>query len=137
MVVSSFRPTIPHFARSSVNIRSERHGFARDHMIQLGDLAVPSKLKYWTVPVTLICLWYLPMAQNAPAISVEVAKKCGTLTDTAYPFRVPGNPAAGRTLGTAQDVRDYFNKCVANGGNMPGQAPEKENHQDTHPPKTR
>jgi hypothetical protein len=106
-------------------------------MIQLGDLAVPSKLKYWTVPVTLICLWYLPMAQNAPAISVEVAKKCGALTDTAYPFRVPGNPAAGRTLGTAQDVRDYFNKCVANGGNVPGQAPEKGNRQDIHAPKTR
>jgi hypothetical protein len=106
-------------------------------MIQLGDPAVPSKLKYGTVPVTLICLSYLPTAQNASAVSVEVAKKCGALTDTAYPFRVPGNPAAGRTLGTAQDVRDYFNKCVANGGNVPGQAPEKENHQDIHAPKTR
>jgi hypothetical protein len=106
-------------------------------MIQLGDPAVPSKLKYGTVPVTLICLSYLPTAQNASAVSVEVAKKCGALTDTAYPFRVPGYLAAGRTLGTAQDVRDYFNKSVANGGNMPGQAPKKENHQDTHTPKTR
>jgi hypothetical protein len=106
-------------------------------MIQPGDPTVPSKLKYGTVLVTLICISYLLTAQNACAVSVEVAKKCRALTDTAYPFRVPGNPAAGRTLGTAQDVRDYFNKCVANGGNVPGQAPEKENHQDTQAPKTR
>ena len=64
-------------------------------------------------------------------------RQCGTLTDTAYPLRVPGNPAAGRTIGSAQDVRNYFNKCVANGGNLPGQAPEKENHQDTEAPETR
>jgi hypothetical protein len=32
---------------------------------------------------------------------------------------VAGNPAAGRANGTAQDLREYFNKCVANGGNMP------------------
>jgi hypothetical protein len=98
---------------------------------------VQSKLKYGTVPVTLICLSYLLTAQNASAVSVEIAKKCSALTDMAYPFRVPGNPAAGRTRGTAQDVRDYFNKCVANGGNMPGQVPGKEDHQDTQAPKTR
>jgi hypothetical protein len=98
---------------------------------------VPSKLKYGTVPVTLICLSYLLTAQNASGVSVDVAKKCGALTDAAYPFRVPGNPAAGRTVGTAQDVRDYFNKCVANGGNVRGRVPEKENHQDTQAPKTR
>jgi len=106
-------------------------------MIQPGDPTVPSKLKYGTVLVTLICISCLLTAQNACAVSVEVAKKCSALTDTAYPFRVPGNPAAGRPLGTAQDVRDYFNKCVANGGNVPGQALERENHQDTQAPKTR
>ena len=100
-------------------------------MIQLGDLAVPSKLKYWTVPVTLICLSYLPTAQNASAVSVEVAKKCGALTDTAYPFRVPGNPAAGRENGTAKEVRDYFNKCVANSGNIGEQPLEPRNHTQT------
>jgi hypothetical protein len=98
---------------------------------------VTSKLKYAGVTVTSICLSYLPIAQNASAISAEVAKKCAALTDRAYPFRVPGNPAAGRTLGTAQDVRAYFNKCVANGGNVRGLAPEKENPQDTQAPKTR
>jgi hypothetical protein len=102
----------------------ENHG-VRGHMIQPGDPAVPPRLKYGTVSITLIGLSYLPTIQNASAISAEVAKKCGALTDTAYPFRVPGNPAAGRTLGTAQDVRDYYNKCVANGGNVPGQAPKK------------
>ena len=35
---------------------------------------MPSKLKYGTVPVTLICLSYLPTAQNASAVSVENAK---------------------------------------------------------------
>ena len=29
-----------------------------------------------------------------------------------------GNPAAGREHGTAKEVRDYFNKCVANKGNI-------------------
>ena len=106
-------------------------------MVQPGDPTVPSKLKYGILPVILICLSYLPTAQNASAISAEAAKKCRALTDTAYPFRVPGNPAAGRTLGTAQDVQSYFSKCLANGGNVPGQAPTKENHQDTQAPKTR
>ena len=52
------------------------------------------------------------------AITAELAKKCGALTDKAYPLRVPGNPAAGREYGTAKKVRDCFNKCVANGGNI-------------------
>jgi hypothetical protein len=98
---------------------------------------VPPRLKYGTMSITLIGLSYLPTAQSASAVSAEVAKKCGALTDTAYPFRAPGNPAAGRTLGTAQDVRDYYNKCVANGGNVPGQAPKKENPQDIQAPKPR
>ena len=75
------------------------------------------------------------MARNASAITAEVAKKCGALADTAYPLRVPGNPAAGRTHGTAQDVRDYFNKCVAKEGNMQQQAPKEENHEDSRAPK--
>jgi hypothetical protein len=58
------------------------------------------------------------------AITAELAKKCGALTDKAYPLRVPGNPAAGREYGTAKKVRDYFNKCVANGGNIDEQPSE-------------
>jgi hypothetical protein len=47
------------------------------------------------------------------------------LTAKAYPPRVPGNPAAGLTKGTAQSKRDYFNKCVANGGNMDDHVPQQ------------
>jgi hypothetical protein len=75
--------------------------------------------------IALIALIYLAdslAAPSASAITAEVAKKCGALTDMAYPLRVPGNPAAGRTHGTPQDLKDYFNKCVANGGNVGGQA---------------
>ena len=55
---------------------------------------------------------------DASAISVEIAKKCNSLVAKAFPPREPGNPAAGSTKGTAQDQRDYFNKCVTNGGNV-------------------
>jgi hypothetical protein len=65
------------------------------------------------------------------AITVELAKKCGALTDKAYPLRMPGNPAAGREHGTAQDVRDYFNKCVANKGNIGEQPLEPGDHAQT------
>jgi hypothetical protein len=98
---------------------------------------VPSKLKYGTVPVTLICLSYLPTAQNARAVSVEVGKKCRALTDTAYPFRVPGNPAAGRTLGTAQDVRDYLPNAWRTVAMCQDRLLKRRTIQDTQAPKTR
>ena len=82
-----------------------------------------AKLNYGTALAALICSLSL-MARDASAITAEVARKCGVLTDNAYPLRVPGNPAAGRTQGTVRDVRNYFNKCVANGGEMEGQAPK-------------
>jgi hypothetical protein len=50
----------------------------------------------------------------------------GCMTVGAYPPRVPGNPAAGLAEGTAQSKRDYFNKCVVNGGNMDDQVPKQE-----------
>ena len=52
------------------------------------------------------------------AITVEIAKTCDALTAKAYPPRVTGNPAAGSAKGTPQERRDYFKKCVANGGSM-------------------
>jgi hypothetical protein len=58
------------------------------------------------------------MTSSASAISVEVAKKCDALAAKAFPPIAPGNPASGSSKGTAQDQRAYFNKCVANGGNM-------------------
>lgn len=59
-----------------------------------------------------------------PAIGVtaEVARKCKALTDTAFPPRQPGNPAAGSLKGSGRAAQDYFNKCVADGGKMEGGA---------------
>jgi len=77
-----------------------------------------SKLKYGVILVALIWLAFPLMTRGALAITAEMAKKCRALTDKAYPLRVPGNPAAGRLNGSGRDATAYFNKCVANGGNM-------------------
>ena len=83
-------------------------------------------MKHRTALITLIFLLHALTAQSALAITAEVAKKCGGLTDKAYPPRVPGNPAAGHLNGTSQDVENYFNKCVANGGRVPDRQAPKE-----------
>jgi hypothetical protein len=89
------------------------------------------KLRYGAGLVALVCLAHLPMMQSAMTMTAELARKCGALTDKAYPSRVPGNLAAGREHGTAKEVRDYFNKCVANRGNMGEQPLEPGNHIQT------
>ena len=76
--------------------------------------------------VALICVLNTLPSGGASAITAEVAKKCGALSDKAYPPKVIGNPAAGRQNGTTQDFRNYFNKCAANGGNPPEQQHQKE-----------
>ena len=74
--------------------------------------------------ISRVAIAALPLAvvglapTGASAISVEIAKKCNSLVAKAFPPREPGNPAAGSAKGTAQDQRDYFNKCVTNGGNV-------------------
>lgn len=87
---------------------------------------MPTKLKNRTALVALIFLLHALTAQSTLAITAEVAKKCGDLTDKAYPPREPSNPAAGHLNGTSQDVKNYFNKCVANGGNVPDRQGPKE-----------
>jgi hypothetical protein len=57
-------------------------------------------------------------SNRAAAVTVEVARKCKVLTDTAYPPREPGNPAAGSAKGSGRVAQDYFNKCVTNGGKV-------------------
>ena len=52
----------------------------------------------------------------AHAIDAQVARTCDALVARAFPPREPGNPASGSARGGAKDQRDYFNKCVANGG---------------------
>jgi hypothetical protein len=76
----------------------------------------------------------LLMAPSAFAITAEVAKNCSALATKAYPLRYPGNPAGGRVNGTGADFQKYFSKCVANGGNMPEQAPKHDSTQSTPAP---
>jgi hypothetical protein len=59
-----------------------------------------------------------PASNRAAAVAVEVARKCKFLTDTAFPPREPGNPAAGSAKGSGRAAQNYFSKCVANGGTM-------------------
>jgi len=80
-------------------------------------------VKFGMAFVGLVCI---TVGCGASAVTAEVAKKCAALAAKAYPPRVPGNPAAGFAKGTAQDARDYFNKCVANKGNMDDARPPNE-----------
>jgi hypothetical protein len=71
---------------------------------------------------SVLALALLALPQPASAITAEVAKKCNALTAKEFPLNVPGNPAAGSAKGSAQQRRDYFNDCIAKGGN-PGDNP--------------
>ena len=55
---------------------------------------------------------------QANAVTAEVARACDTLVAKAFPPRQVGNPAAGSAKGSAKQQREYFSKCVANGGKM-------------------
>ena len=77
-----------------------------------------SSLKLKSAFAVLICITLGSASNRAIAVTVEVAKKCKALTDTAYPPRQPGNPAAGSAKGTGRSQQEYFNKCLANGGKM-------------------
>jgi hypothetical protein len=68
--------------------------------------------------LALICIAFGPTPDRAAAVTAEVARKCQALTARAYPPREPGNPAAGSAKGTGRSQKDYFDKCVANGGRM-------------------
>ncbi|WP_245334873.1 hypothetical protein [Bradyrhizobium mercantei] len=61
----------------------------------------------------------------AHAIDVQVARACDALVAKAFPPRQPGNPASSSANGNAKVQRDYFNKCVANGGKMDDDAAPK------------
>jgi hypothetical protein len=65
------------------------------------------------------------MTNSVSAVTAELAKKCEALTAKAFPPREVGNPAAGSAKGTGLAERDYFNKCVTNGGNTDDQAPKE------------
>jgi hypothetical protein len=84
-----------------------------------------ANLKFLTALPVLI--WIGLMTIGASAETVEVARKCDALTAKAYPPRVIGNPAAGSAYGTGRSEHDYYQKCVANGGNVSAPAPKKQN----------
>jgi hypothetical protein len=84
----------------------------------IGRYAVFTNLKNLSTFVVVICVAIGTMTTGALAVGVEVAKKCNLLTAKAFPPRVIGNPAAGSEKGTPESRQNYFNKCLANGGNM-------------------
>jgi hypothetical protein len=90
---------------------------SRNPPIQGKDATMFPNLKSRGALCVLICCAMGPMTGTASAITAELAKKCDVLTSKAFPPRVVGNPAAGSANGSAKDQRDYFSKCVANGGN--------------------
>jgi hypothetical protein len=79
-----------------------------------------TKMTCGAVLTALICFADLGAATGATAIPAELARKCSALANLAYPLRASHNPASGRQHGSAQAVRHYFNRCVANGGKMNG-----------------
>ena len=82
-----------------------------------------ANMKNWITLLALLCIVFGPMTNRTSAITVELAKKCNALTAKAFAPREVGNPAAGSAKGTGKAEWDYYNKCVANGGNMDDQAP--------------
>jgi len=86
-------------------------------------MLVDHKFKWGAGIVLLAAIALQPT--GAQAITADVAKKCNLLMEKQFPPRQPGNPAAGSSKGSAKDQRDYFKKCVDNGGNMDGAADKK------------
>ena len=86
-------------------------------------MLVDHKFKWGAGIVLLAAIALQPT--GAQAITADVAKKCNLLREQQFPPRQPGNPAAGSSKGSAKDQRDYFKKCVDNGGNVDGAADKK------------
>jgi hypothetical protein len=56
---------------------------------------------------------FVTIGRPASAITAEVAKKCREMMVKKYPPQV-----AGSSKGSAQEEREYFRMCVAQGGKM-------------------
>ena len=69
---------------------------------------------------TLLVATATMLPEPAPAITVELARKCNALVEKQFPPRQPGNPAAGSAKGSGQDQRDLFKKCVDSGVKIDG-----------------
>jgi hypothetical protein len=86
-----------------------------------------ANLKSLTVIAPLISIALATTTISASAVTVEVARKCTALTAKAYPPLVIGNPAAGSANGTGLEKQSYYQKCVANGGNVKEPQPKEKN----------
>jgi hypothetical protein len=64
--------------------------------------------------VALALAAYLPMTYPSSAISADLAKKCRAMAVKAHPSPLAGNKANG----AEKAQRDYFQACVAKGGEM-------------------
>ncbi len=72
-------------------------------------------LKLFAITIALSSMVSMTMAQQAPTPpTAALAKKCRALGIKAYPPKRAGSTKTG----TAQEERDYFAKCLRNGGNM-------------------
>ena len=78
-----------------------------------------ASLKSCLARLALVCIAIGLVSGSASAITVELARKCNAMVATAFPPRVPGNPAAGSAKGSGRQMQDYFKKCVENQGKMP------------------
>jgi hypothetical protein len=64
--------------------------------------------------IVLALAAYLSMTYPSSAISVDLAKKCRAMAIKAHPNPPPGSKANG----AEKAQRDYFQACVAKGGEM-------------------
>ena len=75
-------------------------------------------LKFYLIRFAIVCIAIALLSDKVSAITVELAKKCNSLTALAFPPKVPGNPAAGSAKGSGKEMQHYFRKCVENEGKM-------------------
>jgi hypothetical protein len=92
---------------------------------EIGSLAMRIDRKLAGALVALLLATTALLPTDAKAITVDVAKKCNALLAKEFPPRQPGNPAAGSNKGNGQAERDYFKKCVDNGGNADSSSDKK------------
>jgi hypothetical protein len=78
-------------------------------------IPVPAILVALVIPATAALAETVPPARSdtAGSISADLAKKCRALAIKAHPTE------RAATIPYAQAQRDYFQNCVAKGGNMP------------------
>jgi hypothetical protein len=81
-------------------------------MEKVTPMAKPAKS--FGMLIVLALTAYLPTAQPASAISVELAKKCRAMAIKAHPTQIAGT----KQTGIEKAQRDYYRECVAKDGKM-------------------